>query len=438
MVAAGAAHRSDAYRAGVSGPVPPHRIRAGGLTYRLVDHSLSSGPTVQKVVTDPRSTLLRTCKEASGSGALATDPALQATCKSVFASGVQTGANQQRGRALHHLLLYSLISLAALTLVAGALGWAIGDRMLRPIRAITGAARRASDENLAERLALPGPRDELTELADTFDAMLDRLDTAFAGQRRFVANASHELRTPLTVMRTAIDVTLAKPNHTTEQLEAMASEVREAVTRAEALIDALLTLARSDRRLGPLEVVDLATAAEDALESIGSLARARGLHVEAALEPAETNGDRLLIERMVANLVDNAARHNTPSGRVALTTGLQDGRVYVTVTNSGDVIPEAALATLFEPFRRLQERVGHEQGVGLGLSIVRSVVTAHGGELRVSAPPEGGLCVTASFAGAAPRCQQPAANTAEWGPDQRGGGRWPLVVNDLLLDFLKG
>ena len=168
-------------------------------------------------------------------------------CQQGFRSGVVAGAQSQRAAATHQLLLYSLAALGLMGVLSGAVGWLVAGRALRPVHAITGAARRASDENLGERLALAGPPDELKELADTYDAMLARLDAAFASQRRFVANASHELRTPLTVMRTAIDVTLAKPGRTPAQLEDMAAEVRGAVDRAEALIEALLTLARSDR-----------------------------------------------------------------------------------------------------------------------------------------------------------------------------------------------
>ena len=177
----------------------------------------------------------------------AADRQLIGKCRQTFSSGVEAGAQSQRAEAVHQLLLYSLVGLGIMGAVSGAVGWLVAGRALRPVHAITGAARRASEENLGERLALAGPPDELKELADTYDAMLARLDAAFASQRRFVANASHELRTPLTVMRTAIDVTLAKPDRTPAQLEDMAAEVRGAVDRAEALIEALLTLARSDR-----------------------------------------------------------------------------------------------------------------------------------------------------------------------------------------------
>ena len=179
------------------------------------------------------------------------DPNLIGKCRAGFRSGVAAGASSQRQLDLGHLLFYALLALAVMALVSAAVGWIIAGRALRPVHAITAAARRASEANLSERIGLAGPDDELKELADTFDSMLARLESAFGSQRRFVANASHELRTPLTLMRTSIDVTLAKPDRTPAQLEQMAAEVRQAADRAEALIEALLTLARSDARRRP-------------------------------------------------------------------------------------------------------------------------------------------------------------------------------------------
>ena len=174
---------------------------------------------------------------------------------------------------------------AVATIVAGILGWAIGRRILVPLHKVTGAARRASQEHLDERISLDGPDDELKELADTFDDMLNRLDLAFASQRRFVANASHELRTPLTSMRTLIDVAMAKPTRTTEALETVVGRVREAVDQSEAIIDGLLTLARSDRGLTTRELVDLEAAAQDAIDQTSTAARASDIVIEADLSP---------------------------------------------------------------------------------------------------------------------------------------------------------
>jgi signal transduction histidine kinase len=324
-------------------------------------------------------------------------------CELSFRSGVVAGAQSQRDAAVHQLLLYSLIGLGIMGALSGAAGWLVAGRALRPVHAITGAARRASEENLGERLALAGPPDELKELADTYDAMLARLDAAFASQRRFVANASHELRTPLTVMRTAIDVTLAKPGRTPAQLESMAAEIRGAVDRAEALIEALLTLARSDRGTASVEAADLAVLAEDALDAAGPAIRAGSLHVETALRPAPTQGDLVLLDRLVANLVDNAVQHNTRGGWIQVATGMRDGQAQLTVTNGGPDIGEDVAPLLFEPFRRLDgqrgDRASGGPGTGLGLSIVRSVATAHQGTVTAHGRPAGGLDVSVVLPG---------------------------------------
>jgi signal transduction histidine kinase len=310
-------------------------------------------------------------------------------------NGVSKASEEyQRSQTLTDLLDYSLAALAALVVASAWLGWIVAGRVLRPVHAITAAARRASEENLSERIALTGPDDELKELADTFDAMLGRLDAAFASQRRFVANASHELRTPLTVMRTAIDVTLAKPGRTPAQLEAMAVEVRHAVDRAEALIEALLTLARSDRGAGPRERLDVAVLAEDALDAAAPVIRAHPVTVQAALQPAAALGDPVLVERLVTNLIDNAIRHNVLDGWVQVATGTRDGLAFIDVANGGPLIPAELVPSLFEPFRRLSERSGSPDGTGLGLSIVRSVAIAHSGQATARHLPAGGLEVS--------------------------------------------
>jgi signal transduction histidine kinase len=313
-----------------------------------------------------------------------------------YEAAAVAAAAAARQNVLNHLLVISLVALALAAMLSAWLGWIAAGRALRPVLMITAAARRASEENLSERIALKGPADELKDLADTFDAMLARLEAAFASQRRFVANASHELRTPLTVMRTAIDVTLGKPERSPAQLEAMAAEVRMSAERAETLIEALLTLARSDRGTGARALLDLAVFAEDALDAATPTMRARSLRVRPDLEPATATGDPVLVERLVMNLIDNAVRHNVPDGWIAVSTGNRDGKARISVANSGPIIAAEDAAMIFEPFRRLYPQSGQEspEGVGLGLSIVASVVTAHGGRVAARPLPDGGLEVT--------------------------------------------
>jgi len=316
------------------------------------------------------------------------DPGTVLACKRAFSAG----AASVRDTTLDSLLLYSLLGLGVMTVASGGLGWYVSGRVLRPVRAITETARRASDQHLGERLALTGAQDELKELADTFDEMLERLDQAFAAQRRFVANASHELRTPLTVMRTAIEVALAKPNRTTQQLEDMAVRVRRSIDRAENMIEALLLLAISDQGVTSSELLDLSAVAEDALELAAPGITRLGLSVQADLAPAEATGDQQLIERMVWNLVDNAVRHNEPGGWIRITTGRCPGGAVLRITNSGAMVPPDAVPTLAEPFRRIDKQPG--DGVGLGLSIAQSVSIAHGAQLDIHSQPEGGLDIS--------------------------------------------
>jgi signal transduction histidine kinase len=317
---------------------------------------------------------------------------LRTQCKYGFLEAAALGARMQREAILTHLLQYSLITLAAATLLAAAAGWIVAGRVLRPVQQITEAARAASEHNLSARVSLRGPRDELRELADTFDAMLARLQAAFDSQGRFIANAGHELRTPLTVMRTTLDVVLAKPAPAPGELHRMGQDVRATVDHAERLIGALLTLARSDRGLTACEPVDLATVAEDVLDSADQ--GDRRLH--ASLEPAVTSGAPVLLERMAANLVDNALRYNTPGGDLWLTTGTVDGQATLVVANTGPVIAPPALGVLFEPFQRLNGRTASD-GFGLGLAIVASITSAHHGTLTAEPRPDGGLTVTVTM-----------------------------------------
>ena len=329
------------------------------------------------------------------------DPAevssLKAKCEAAFKEGLIEGAKNQRAATLDRLLRYSLTTLGAVTLLAAVAGWFVAGRVLRPLHRITAAARDASEHHLSTRVALTGPRDELRELADTFDAMLERLQAAFEGQRRFIANAGHELRTPLTVMRATVDVVLAKPAPTHDELVAMGQDIRAAVGHAEALIEALLTLARTDRGLTGREPLDLATVLEDAVDAASSRPDANpATRLHTSLMPAPTNGDPILLERLAANLYDNAMRYNLPGGDVWLSTATVGGRAVLTVGNTGPVIAAESVEGLFEPFRRLRDRTG-DGGFGLGLAIVASIATAHGGEAAALPLPGGGLSVTVSL-----------------------------------------
>jgi signal transduction histidine kinase len=291
---------------------------------------------------------------------------------------------------------YYIVALAAMTGLSVLLGWAIAGRVLRPLQRITATAKRVSQDTLDERIGLAGPHDELKELADTFDGMLARLSAAFASQRRFVANASHELRTPLTVIRTELDVTLADPHATTAELRAMGETVRDATLDTERLIQALLTLARSEAGVTRRDPVDLAECARIAVAQTGADALTRDLAVRSTLDPAPVRGDRRLLERLVANLVENAVRHNVDGGTVEIRTASAGGRSTVEVHNDGVVVPPDAVPSLLEPFQRL-DRGARGDGVGLGLSIVRSVAEAHGGSVELRARPVGGLVVRVSL-----------------------------------------
>jgi signal transduction histidine kinase len=237
--------------------------------------------------------------------------------------------------------------------------------------------------------------------------VMARLDGAFASQRRFVANASHELRTPLTEMRTLIDVSLAKPGRPAAELERKLATVRAAVDRSEELIEALLTLARSDRGPSQTEVVDLPTAVEDAIDQASKDATANDVTITTSLQPAQVTGDRVLIERLARNLIDNAVRYNLPGGWITAATRRGTGFAELAISNTGEPIPPDQVNGLFEPFHRLSGRAGSQPGAGLGLSIVASVARAHGGHAQAHARPEGGLNVQIRFPTTPPAHQRP-------------------------------
>jgi signal transduction histidine kinase len=349
------------------------------LSYTLLASVLLPAPRPPPKLTPKEQALLSVCKPPP------TSPSLLAQCKHLI--GIVEGGAQSRGDTLAALRQASAIGLIAVTIAAAGLGWLVAGRALRPVRSLTEAARRASELRLGQRLALAGPDDELKELADTFDVMLERLDAAFTSQKRFVANAAHELRTPLTAMRTAIEVTLSKPTRTPEQLEAMAIRIKRSVERAEATVEALMTLATSEVGPAAQEAIDLATAAEDALDASRPAIDQRHIKVDAALEP----GDRVLLERMIANLVDNAVRHNNPGGWIGIRTIQQADNAVLEIANTGPSVPAEQIPTLFEPFARAKQRLNHSDGVGLGLSIANAIARAHNATITGRPRAGGGL-----------------------------------------------
>jgi hypothetical protein len=260
---------------------------------------------------------------------------------------------------------------------------------------MTETARRLSEETLHERIALGGPDDELRELADTFDAMLSRLEGAFDGQRRFVANASHELRTPLATERVLIDEALAHPSASPEELRDILRQLRATSQDNERLLDALLTLARSEREVTGGEAGDLAGLVQSAVGSVS----AGSVVVRSSLEPAPVRGDLTLLTRMIGNLVDNGVRYNLPSGgTVDVATSASGSSAVLTVTNSGPPVPPALIPSMFEPFTRLGEARVAADGSGLGLSIVAAVVASHHGRMSAVPGPNGGLSISIHLA----------------------------------------
>ena len=316
---------------------------------------------------------------------------------------------------LTKLLLVSGVSLLVLAVIAVAVGWWVSGRVLRPLHRMSATARRLSSDNLHERIALSGPRDELTELADTFDAMLERLEAAFSSQRRFIANASHELRTPLAIQRAAVQIGLAG-----EQSEAVArvsEQLLDANRRSERLIDGLLVLARSDQGLEHREPVPLHKIAAQEVEQ-----HTRGEHLDVVrqLEECWVLGDPVLITQLVGNLVGNAVRHNVDGGQIRVRTGNRG----LHVANTGPVLHQDQVPELFEPFRRGSGRTRSGEGAGLGLSIVQSIARAHGGTVRAVARGGGGLAVHVTF---------PGVGTAVQSGHTASHGGAPCVTSSMPL-----
>jgi signal transduction histidine kinase len=301
----------------------------------------------------------------------------------------------------HDLFVASAIGLGIMTLASVALGWGVAGRALRPVRQMTAATRRISEDNLHERLAVPGPDDELKDLADTIDGLLERLEGAFAAQRRFVANASHELRTPLATMRASLDVAMAKPDPAPPPTVVLAGRLRTELDQVDRLLDGFLTLARAQHGTLPgRETVSLSDAVSAALAARADAIAARNLTVDRAGAGSDAvrdgtwvTGNQALLGRMVDNVIDNAIGHNQDGGWIRVTTGAS-GFAWVIVETGGPVLDQRLVAQLAQPFRRLAaDRTGSGQGAGLGLSIVSAIATAHGGVLDLQARPEGGLRV---------------------------------------------
>jgi signal transduction histidine kinase len=329
---------------------------------------------------------------------LAIAPAVDACSRRRSTQLVAVLAKEIAGSDLRQVLIQAPAALAIVTALALVLGWLVAGRVLRPLATITVAARRISATNLHQRLALRGPDDELKALGDTLDDLFARLEASFEAQRHFVASASHELRTPLTRERTMLQVALDDPGTTAEAWRSTALDVLASNAEQEGLIEALLALAISEGGLDRHEPVDLAAVTGEVLLARRLDASRRGLRVEAAIQAAVLDGDPLLTERLAANLIDNAVRHNTCGGFVTVTTGTRDGRATLTVVNSGPVIPPAEVGGLFQPFRRLQPRGIHGgDGHGLGLSIVRAIASAHGAAITSRACDGGGLAVDVTF-----------------------------------------
>lgn len=308
-----------------------------------------------------------------------------------------------RDQATDTLLRTGGLIFALVVLAGAATGYVVAARALRPIAQITATARRLSTETLTSRIELIGPRDELWELAATFDDMLARLDRAFDSQRRFVANASHELRTPLAVMRTEVDVALADPDADAGELRAMGERVRGATERADHLIDSLLLLARTEAQarsdLDVGEEVDLAGVVPPALSALAAEIQASRLRVDKELRPAQTTGDPRLLERMVGNLLENAVRHNVDGGWVRVQTATGVDGVELCVDNGGPVVDPPAAGELFDPFRRGGAARASGRGAGLGLSIVSAVVAAHHGSVYAEPRAAGGMQVVVRLPG---------------------------------------
>jgi signal transduction histidine kinase len=312
--------------------------------------------------------------------------------------GYTVDAGQLRSVLTHYahdvFLGVGLISCALVVCAAIVLGWALSGRLLQPLREVTGTAQRLSAESLGERIEISGPNDEVAELGHTFNDMLGRLQTSFASQQRFVANASHELRTPLSVIRTELDVTLSDPDADADELRRMAEVIRGATMRAGDLVESLLLLAKTEGSgLAVRQEVELSTAVRSALSAVRPELAGKEIVVTTELSTAVVFGDPALLERVAGNLVENAIRHNVVGGWLRVSLIAKGKHALLDVSSSGELIAPEQVQALFEPFRRGGVARTKRNGAGLGLSIVQAVVAAHRGTVSASAVEGGGLTV---------------------------------------------
>ncbi len=367
-----------------------------GITYTAV--SRTHGAYSQSVATPFEMSQSRAAPSGTTARGLAAPPQQGAERAPLNGPTVRKFNPGQHGADLHVLAVVSVIALAVMAGVSMGLGWLVAGRVLRPLSTITSAAREISATDLHRRLALTGPDDEFKELGDTFDGLLGRLEASFQSQRQFVANASHELRTPLARLKTLAQLALADPNASVDSLRTAHERVLASEQQLEDMIEALLNLASGERGLDHREPVELAALTGDALAPRRAEIERRGLKLRAKLEHAPTVGSPPLLERLAANLLDNAIRHNNAGGRIDVSTATTSGAAVLSVTNDGPVIPEQELERLCAPFQRLgAARIGHRDGHGLGLSIVHAIATAHAATVTLRAQPNGGLEVEARF-----------------------------------------
>ncbi|GAB3420700.1 sensor histidine kinase [Flindersiella endophytica] len=348
-----------------------------GVTYLLVQNSVQAQLRSQA---DARVTAMR--EEAAKSGGAVDQADVQA---------IREAQERVRDAALGSLLTQGGLALGGVGVLACGFGWLVAGRALRPLQRITETTQRiagASGRGLHERIALAGPRDEVKQLADSFDAMLEQLDRSFDGQRRFVANASHELRTPLTLNRALVELVTTDPDAGAE-VRRLGATLLDVNDRHARLIDGLLTLADSENPLSERRPVDLAEIAGHVVDVLGAKCRSLELTSAPAL------GDPVLLERLAHNLVENAIRHNIADGWLSVRTSVSGELAELTVTNAGESVPAYEIESWFEPFRRGGDRrTGADRGFGLGLSIVRAIANAHGGSVRAEPREGGGLVVT--------------------------------------------